>query len=119
MAKRTDYPFDIRQLSAEEGGSFLILYPDFLVCASDGDTVGHALANGNATLKATISALKTKALVVPAPNSGGVVSGKFVARVPKSVHARLAARVKADGMALNTQVLTLRAEGLGRKAQRV
>ena len=116
MAKRTDYPFEIRPLSADEGGGFLISYPDFSDCLSDGNTVEEALANGNDALKATISALKAKALAVPAPNSGGVASGKFVARVPKTVHARLATRAKAEGVSLNTLVLTFIAEGLGGKA---
>jgi hypothetical protein len=29
MGKRIDYPFEIQPLSAEEGGGFLISYPDF------------------------------------------------------------------------------------------
>ncbi len=30
MGKRIDYPFEVRPLSADEGGGFLISYPDFL-----------------------------------------------------------------------------------------
>jgi len=48
------------------------------------------------------------------PNGGGVASGKFVARVPKTVHAQLATRAKAEGVSLNTLVLTFIAQGLGR-----
>ena len=42
-------------------------------------------------------------------------SGKFVARVPKSIHAKLTTRAKVEGVSLNTLVLTLIAEGLGRR----
>ena len=80
MAKRVDYPFEVRPLSAEEGGGFLISYPDFSDCLSDGETVEEALANGKDALKATINALKANDLPVPSPISGGVASGKFVAR---------------------------------------
>lgn len=118
MAKRFEYPFEIRPLSAEEGGGFLISYPDFSDCISDGATVDEALVNGKDALKATIAALKEKDLAVPAPNSGGVASGRFVARVPKTVHARLATRARAEGVSLNTLVLTFIAEGLGRKERR-
>ena len=118
MAKRIDYPFEIRPLSAEEGGGFLISYPDFSDCISDGETVEEALSNGKHALKATVSALKAKELPVPAPNSGGIASGKFVARVPKTMHARLATRARAEGVSLNTLVLTFIAEGLGRKERR-
>ena len=48
-----------------EGGGFLISYPDFSDCISDGETVEEALANGRDALKATIDALKAKASTSP------------------------------------------------------
>lgn len=115
MRKLEDYPFDIRPLSRAEGGGFLISYPDFSECISDGETVAEAIANGRDALAAVIVALEAKGFAVPAPNSGGVASGKFVARVPKSVHAQLTARAKAEGVSLNSLVLAFLAEGLGRR----
>lgn len=47
----------------------------------------------------------------------GYASGKFVARVPKSIHAQLAARAKMEGVSLNAMVLTLIAKGLGQGAR--
>ncbi len=79
-------------MSSGTGGGFLISYPDFAECISDGETVAEALANGREALKATIPALRARKLPVPAPNGGGAASGKFVARVPKTVHAQLAVR---------------------------
>jgi antitoxin HicB len=113
MSKLTDYPFEIRPLSLDEGGGFLISYPDFSECISDGETVEEALKNGKDALKATMAALKARDLPVPAPNGGGVASGKFVARVPKTVHAQLSTRAKAEGVSLNALVLTFIAQGLG------
>ena len=113
MSKLTDYPFEVRPLSSEEGGGFLISFPDFAECISDGETVEEAMANGRDALKATVAALKAKKFAVPAPNSGGVASGKFVARVPKTVHAQLATRARAEGVSLNALVLTFIALGLG------
>ena len=118
MSKLADYPFEIRPLSAEEGGGFLISYPDFSECISDGETVEEALKNGKNALKATIAALKAKELPVPTANRGASASGKFVARVPKTVHAQLTTRAKAEGVSLNTLVLTFIAQGLGRKERR-
>ena len=114
MGKLSDYPFEIRPLTEEEGGGFLISFPDFAECISDGDTVEEALASGREALKVTIAALKSRKLAVPAANSGGVASGKFIARVPKTVHAQLATRAKAEGVSLNALVLTFIAQGLGR-----
>ena len=116
MKNLDEYPFEIRPLSAAEGGGFLISYPDFSECLSDGDTIEEAIANGRDALRATIAALQAKGLAVPAPNSGGVASGRFVARVPKTIHAQLATRAKAEGVSLNALVLAFLAEGLGRHA---
>ena len=113
MAKLTDYPFEVRPLAEEDGGGYLISFPDFAECISDGETVEDALVNGRDALKATLAALKTKKLPVPAPNGGGVASGKFVARVPKTVHAQLATRARTEGVSLNALVLTFIAQGLG------
>jgi len=95
-----DYPFEIRPLTTAEGGGFLISYPDFSECISDGETVEEAIANGRDALAGMIAALKALGFPIPAPNSGGVASGKFVARVPKSLHAQLAMRAKAEGVSL-------------------
>ena len=113
MSKLTDYPFEVRPLTEEEGGGYLVSFPDFAECISDGETVEEAIENGRDALKATIAALKASKLPVPAPNSGGVASGKFIARVPKSVHAQLTTRAKAEGVSLNALVLTFIAQGLG------
>ena len=113
MSKLVDYPFEVRPLVQEEGGGFLVSFTDFAECISDGETIEEALANGRDALKATIAALKSKKLAVPAPNSGGIASGKFVARVPKTVHAQLATRARAEGVSLNALVLTFIAQALG------
>ncbi|MEN9420179.1 MAG: hypothetical protein RI988_3800 [Pseudomonadota bacterium] len=115
MSKQSDYPFEIRPLTAEEGGGYLISFPDFADCISDGETLEEVLENGRYALKETITALKARKLPVPAPNSGGVASGKFVARVPKTLHAQLATRARAEGVSLNALVLSLIAQGLGRR----
>lgn len=119
MRNLDEYPFEIRPLNQTEGGGFLIVYPDFSECISDGETVEEAIANGRDALAATIAALEAKGFPVPAPNSGGVASGKFVARVPKSIHAQLATRARAEGVSLNTLVLTFLAEGLGRRESHI
>jgi antitoxin HicB len=113
VAKLTDYPFEVRPLADEDGGGYLVSFPDFAECIADGETIDEAISNGREALAATIAALKSMKLAVPAPNSGGVASGKFVARVPKTIHAQLATRARAEGVSLNALVLTFIAQGLG------
>jgi len=113
MRNLDDYPFEIRPLTDDEGGGYLISYPDFTTCISDGETIEEAIANGREALAGMIEALEAWGHPVPAPNTGGAASGKFLTRVPKSLHAALAARAKTEGVSLNTLVLTFIAEGIG------
>ena len=52
------------------------------------------------------------------PETAADASGKFVQRVPKTVHARLVRRAKAEGVSLNSLVLTFIAEGLGKREEK-
>lgn len=115
MRNLTEYPFEIRPLSAEDGGGFLISFPDFSECISDGETPEEAIHNGWDALAETIAALEDMGYAVPAPGSGGSHSGRFVQRVPKSMHSQLALRAKREGVSLNTLVTAMLAEGLGRR----
>lgn len=111
-----DYPFEIRPLTEEEGGGYLISYPDFNMCISDGDTIEEAIANGKEALQATIAALEAEGRPVPEPSSTNTMSGKFVVRVPKTLHAQLANRSKSEGVSLNTLVVSYVAAGIAHHA---
>ncbi len=124
-AVKPPFPFEaythiISQLPKDEGGGFLITFPDLPGCMSDGDTEAEAVANGRDAFKGWVSARKDAGKEIPQPfyrpDTVPEVSGKFVTRLPKSVHAKLAERAKAEGVSLNTLVLAFVAEGLGRKA---
>jgi antitoxin HicB len=119
------YPFAayshiISQLPPEDGGGFLITFPDLPGCMSDGETEAEAVANGKDAFKSWVAARKDSGKQIPEPSYRPDivpdVSGKFLTRLPKSVHAKLAERAKAEGVSLNTLVLALVAEGLGRRA---
>lgn len=109
-----DYPFEIRPLSKEEGGGFLITFPDLPGCMSDGETPEQAIQEGRDAFRCWMQAHIEDGRPVPAPGSGGE-PGKFVQRLPKSLHAWLTMRAKQEGVSLNTLVNCLIAEGMGRR----
>lgn len=78
MRDINQYPFEIRPLDAEEGGGYLISFPDFSECISDGEIPEEAIRNGLDALAETIAALEEMDLPIPTPGSGGRYSGRFV-----------------------------------------
>lgn len=105
-----EYPFSIRQLTEAEGGGFLIEFPDLPGCMSDGETIEEAIDNGADAVRCWLAAARESGRSLEAQ------SGKWVQRVPKTLHARLSVRAKQEGVSLNTLVLSLIAEGLGKRA---
>ena len=108
----TTYPFEVKQLAREDGGGFLVTFPDLPGCMADGATIMEAITNA---MDAEASWLATaRAFGDPLPAISQSYSGKWVQRVPKSVHARLASLARREGVSINTLVASFIAEGLGR-----
>lgn len=115
------YPFEaythvVRPLTAEEGGGFLISFPELPGCISDGETIEEAIANGRDAFACCMSALIDMGREVPVPTANTEASGKFVVRLPKSLHAQLANRSKSEGVSLNTLVVSYVAAGIAHHA---
>ncbi len=111
------YPFEaythvVRPLTAEEGGGFLISFPELSGCISDGETIEEAIHNGRDAFACYISALIDMGREIPAPVNNAELSGKFVVRLPKSLHAQLANRSKREGVSLNTLIVSYVAAGV-------
>nr|MBA2492712.1 type II toxin-antitoxin system HicB family antitoxin [Gammaproteobacteria bacterium] len=113
MSKAFDYSFEMRPLSEEEGGGWLITFPDLPGCISDGETPEEAIGNGKDAVVAWVAAMQESGREIPKP--GEAPSGKFIARVPRSIHARLSARAKQEGVSMNALVSAFLAESLGRR----
>ncbi len=111
-AKIDDYPITVRPLSPDEGGGYLCEYPDVPGCMGDGETSEEAINDAKAALKATLETVRELGLDAPRP---ATASGQWRMRAPKSLHQRLAARAKAEGVSLNTLAVALLAEGLGQR----
>ena len=102
---------------SDDGGGYMITFPDLPGCMSDGETMEEVLVNGRDAFNSWIAAQMDMGRRIPAPThydeEGKPV--KFVQRLPRSLHASLQARAKAEGVSINTLVLALIAEGLGRR----
>ena len=117
MDELIKYPFEISPLSEEEGGGYLISFPDLPGCISDGETIEAAIKNGVDAIDSWIETAKEFNDPIPEPGSSQA-SGRFVQRIPKSLHVRLVARAKQEGVSMNALVTAIIAESLGKKEAR-
>lgn len=106
-----EYPFEIRPLPKREGGGYSISFPDLPGCWSDGATPEEAIENGRDAMRSWLAVAEEHDDAVPKPS--GAVSGRFVQRVPRYLHAQLIARARSEGVSLNTLVVSLVSQGLG------
>lgn len=109
------YPVVIRPLDQEDGGGYLVEYPDLPGCMADGETIEEALREGEDAIAAWIASAKEDGMEIPQPNNFYKYSGQFRTRIPKSLHAELARRAALEGVSLNTLAVTLLAAGLAKR----
>lgn len=112
--KQTILPrFELRPLSEEEGGGYLVEFPDYPGCIADGETPEQAIQEGRDALASYIGTLQE--LGRPVPVTGEAYGGQWRQRVPKYLHAALVRRARHEGVSLNMLVTTMLAEGIGRR----
>ncbi len=109
------YPAIIRELDKADGGGWLAEILDLPGCIADGETREEALENSELAIAEWIDAATQMGRPIPEPGTADKYSGKWVQRVPKSLHMKLANQAKREGVSLNALATTLLAEGLGQR----
>lgn len=103
------WPIEVRQLSQEDGGGWLAEFPDLPGCFADGETPEEAVKEAQDALKSYIETAKANGDKLPDAYSR--YSGRWVQRVPKSLHQSLVERAKLEGVSLNTLVCVMLSQG--------
>lgn len=87
---------------------------------SDGETETEAVLNARDAFSAWMSARAHIGKPIPKPTRYGESAEpvRLMQRLPRSLHANLVARAKAEGTSLNTLVTMRLAEGLGKREHR-
>lgn len=102
MEKLT-YPFMTRVLLPEEGGGYLIEFPDLPGCMSDGETLEEAIENGKDALQCWLEAAAADGQEIPEPGS----SPTWIQQVPNHIHTQLSQRAEAEGMSISELVASI------------
>lgn len=98
-----------------DSGDWVAEVSDLPGCIGVGDTRTEAVAVAERFIRDWIEEALAQGWKVPPPSTQVEASGKFVVRLPRSLHARLQGLAGDEGTSLNQLVVALLSEQSGRK----
>ena len=104
----THYPLEI--FWSDEDKGFIAEAPDLPGCSAWGATEAAAAREAQRAIAAWLEAARAVGRKIPEPSVTEPLdrySGKFIVRVPRSVHARLSRKAKQEGVSLNQLVASV------------
>ncbi len=110
MKKAQKYSFRVQY--SEEDGGYIALSPEFPGLSAFGETLEEAIRESETALELFIEAYSEQKKPLPEPNVLKEYSGQIRARLPRSLHERLAQRAEEEGVSLNTLMIQLLRDGL-------
>ena len=117
-----EYPISLRKLKDEEGGGYLATIPQLgsKTFIADGETPLQALAALNDLCRQVIPELIAQGIKLPEPTTEASdlsqYSGSVLLRLPRHLHAALAAWAKRNGCSINKAATELLASGMSARS---
>jgi antitoxin HicB len=108
--KLDGYRMTIRPLSKDEGGGYLVEYPEIPGCMSDGETIEEAIAHGREALRDCLEVFKESGQKAPKPE---IEAAQWRQRLPRTLYMKLREQAKNEGVSINSLVTALIAEAIG------
>lgn len=106
--RKTDHKYQIVLRFIPEDGLWVAAVPELPGCSTHGKTKAEALANIEEAIDEWVATAQEKGWPVPVAKTGlEEYSGRFVVRLPKSLHRQLARLAEAEGVSLNQYVVYL------------
>jgi antitoxin HicB len=106
-----DYRLEVQRMRDDVEPYWYVTSPDLdeLMCYGTGETIDEAVRAFHESKEAAFEFYLEKGVPIPEPlpRSPLTASGKFIVRVPKWVHARIASEAKEQGVSLNSWVNTI------------
>ena len=99
------YNYIIKPISDESGNYYYAHVLELDGCQTTGDTFEEAYANLKEAMEGWIEAKIEGGFDIPKPVGYENYSGKFIVRIPKSLHYKLAVEAEKEGISLNQYAL--------------
>jgi predicted RNase H-like HicB family nuclease len=104
------YPFNVL---ADPDGGYVIVFPDLPGCMTQAETIDEIPQVAEEARRLWIETAYEDGEEIPLPSYPEEYSGKFVLRLPRSLHRRLAEAAAREGVSLNQYVVSLLSRGPG------
>lgn len=98
------YTIEVVRDATDEYSGWFARVVELPGCMTQADTFDELDELVQDAMRAWIETAQEKGLPIPEPKPGELYSGKFVIRVPRSLHRELAETAARDGVSLNTFV---------------
>lgn len=108
-------PYTIELVPEPEGGWFVAV-KELPGCVSQGDTEADALNMIRDAMRGWLEAALEDGMTIPGPSHIDDFSGKFLVRVPKSLHRDLVEAAAEEDVSLNQYINVVLAQAVGRDA---
>ena len=99
------YNYIVQPISDESGKYFYAKVLELDGCQSTGDTFEEAYQNLREAMEGWIEAKLDGGFEIPLPIGYEQFSGKFIVRIPKSLHYKLSIEAEQEGVSLNQYAL--------------
>lgn len=99
------YNFIIQPVNDESGFYFYARVLELDGCQSTGETFEEAYENIKEAMEGWIEAKLENGFEIPLPVGYNDFSGKFIVRIPKSLHYKLSVEAEQEGVSLNQYAL--------------
>jgi len=103
-----EYPFKV---VADPDGGYVIEFPDLPGCMTQGEELDEVGPMAAEIRKLWIETAYEEEMDIPSPSYPEEYSGRFLLRLPRSLHRQLAEGAEREGVSLNHHVVTLLARG--------
>lgn len=105
-----DYPFTMHPLAEDEGGGYLIEFPDLPGCMSDGATPEEAIHNGADAVRCWIEAMREAGRPISPPSRAPV--GRRTINVDDHIYRMLVEEGERQGLNAESIANTALLEGI-------
>ncbi len=100
---------------SDEDGGFIATVSELPGLSAFGKTQEEAISELKVAAEAYLETLEESGEPLPAPKKLVPYSGQIRLRMPKRLHAKLAAAAESEGVSLNTYIVSLLSERQGKK----